>query len=41
MVNIIPYTFESTIFQDYKIDSTVNIEIDRIAMHIEKLLDNK
>ena len=41
MVNIIPYTFESTIFKNYKLDAKVNIEIDRIAMHIEKLLDNK
>jgi riboflavin synthase len=37
-VNLIPYTIEHTIASEYKNASTVNIEIDRLALHIEKIL---
>ena len=37
-INIIPYTYEHTIFKTYKLNSLVNIEIDKIAVHIEKLI---
>jgi riboflavin synthase len=40
-VNIIPYTWENTIMKYYKVGTMVNIEIDRIALHVEKLLNNK
>tara|TARA_Y100000389_G_scaffold69419_1_gene66057 strand:+ start:228 stop:815 length:588 start_codon:yes stop_codon:yes gene_type:complete len=34
---IIPYTFENTIFKSYKIGQKVNIEVDYITKHLEKL----
>ena len=40
-VNIIPYTWENTIMKYYKVGTMVNIEIDRIALNVEKLLNNK
>jgi len=40
-VNIIPYTWSNTIMMHYKLGSIVNIEIDRIALHVEKLIQKK
>ena len=40
-VNMIPYTWDNTIMQYYKVGTVVNIEIDRMALHIEKLLNSK
>ena len=40
-VNIIPFTWDHTIMKYYKIGTMVNIEVDRLALHIEKLLDIK
>ena len=40
-VNIIPFTWNNTIMQFYKLEAIVNIEVDRIALHVEKLLNNK
>jgi len=41
-VNIIPHTWNNTIIKNYKIGTVVNIEIDKIALYIEKLItDNK
>ena len=40
-VNIIPFTWDHTIMKHYKIGTMVNIEVDRLALHIEKLLDIK
>ena len=40
-VNIIPYTWNNTIMMYYKVGTKVNIEIDRIALHVEKLIQNK
>ena len=40
-VNIIPFTWDNTIMQYYKEGNMVNIEIDRMALHIEKLINNK
>ena len=34
---IIPHTFENTIFKYYKIGQKVNIEVDYITKHLEKL----
>ncbi len=34
---IIPHTYENTIFKDYKIEQKVNIEVDYISKHLEKL----
>ena len=34
---IIPHTFENTIFKNYKIGQKVNIEVDCITKHLEKL----
>ena len=34
---IIPHTFENTIFKNYKIGQKVNIEVDYISKHLEKL----
>ena len=39
--NIIPYTWSNTIMQYYKVGTMVNVEVDRIALHVEKLLINK
>ena len=40
-VNIIPFTWDNTIMQYYEEGNMVNIEIDRMALHIEKLINNK
>ena len=41
-VNIIPHTWNNTIIKNYKIGTVVNVEIDKIALYIEKLItDNK
>ena len=40
-VNIIPFTWDHTIMKYYKIGTMVNIEVDRLALHLEKLLDIK
>ena len=40
-VNIIPFTWNNTIMKFYKLETVVNIEVDRIALHVEKLLNNK
>ncbi|MBT3549219.1 MAG: riboflavin synthase [Gammaproteobacteria bacterium] len=34
---IIPHTYENTIIKNYKINDNVNIEVDYIAKHLEKL----
>lgn len=39
-VTIIPYTFEHTCFQYFKIGSIVNIEFDILGKYIEKYLQN-
>jgi len=40
-VNIVPHTFSVTTFDELKVNSQVNIEIDIIARHIEQLLNYK
>jgi riboflavin synthase len=40
-VNIVPHTFSVTTFDELKVNSQVNIEIDIIARHIEQLLHHK
>ena len=40
-VNIIPYTWLHTSFKNYKIGTTVNIEIDILARYLESLNANK
>jgi riboflavin synthase len=37
-VNIIPHTFANTIFQNYKIKNSVNLEIDSIARYLQNYL---
>lgn len=37
-LNIIPQTFEETVFADYKVGSRVNLEVDVIARYLERLL---
>lgn len=37
---IIPHTYENTIIKGYKIGDNVNIEVDYIAKHLEKLKDD-
>lgn len=37
-LNIIPHTFEMTVFGDYRPGSKVNIEVDIIARYLERLL---
>ncbi len=34
---IIPHTYENTIINGYEIGDNVNIEVDYIAKHLEKL----
>lgn len=38
-VNIVPHTFQHTIFGDYRAGDVVNIEVDLIARYIERLLE--
>ena len=37
-LNIIPRTFEETVFGDYAVGSRVNLEVDIIARYLERLL---
>lgn len=37
-VNIVPHTQQNTIFQNYEINTQVNIEVDIIARYLERLL---
>jgi len=37
-INIVPHTRENTIFQNYEINTQVNIEVDIIARYLERLL---
>ena len=37
-VNIVPHTFEHTLFGQYQLGDTVNIEVDMIARYLESLL---
>ncbi len=39
-VAIIPYTYEQTIFHEYKTGSLVNLEFDLIGKYIESLMHN-
>ncbi len=40
-VNIVPHTRENTIFQNYKMNTQVNIEVDIIARYLERLLTGR
>ena len=40
-VNIIPYTWNNTIMQFYNEGTIVNIEVDRIALYLEKLFKQR
>lgn len=40
-INIIPHTMEKTVFADYQIGSTINIEVDIIARYLERLLSDR
>lgn len=37
-ITIIPHTFDETIISEYKVGSTVNIEVDMMARYLERLL---
>ncbi len=37
-VNIVPHTWENTVFKHYEINTQVNIEVDIIARYLERLL---
>jgi len=37
-LNIIPQTFEETVFADYQVGTQVNLEVDLIARYLERLL---
>ena len=37
-VNIVPHTWENTLFKHYQINTQVNIEVDIIARYLERLL---
>lgn len=37
-LNIIPQTFEETVFADYQVGSRINLEVDVIARYLERLL---
>ena len=37
-VNIVPHTWENTVFATYSIGSVVNLEVDLIARYLERLL---
>ncbi len=36
-LNIIPHTFENTLFSEYKVGTEVNLEVDIIARYLERL----
>ena len=40
-VNIIPHTWEETIFRDYRNGTRVNIEVDLIARYLEQMLNKQ
>ena len=40
-VNIVPHTYENTLFQYYHLQSQVNIEVDIIARYLERLLSGR
>ena len=40
-VNIIPHTYNETIFSDYEPGTRVNIEVDMIARYLEQLLADR
>jgi riboflavin synthase len=40
-VNIVPHTVDKTIFQYYRLQSQVNIEVDIIARYLERLIMGK
>lgn len=40
-VTIIPETFEKTVFKDYKVNETVNIEVDQIGKYVVRFLENR
>ncbi len=37
-LNIIPQTFDETVFSDYREGTRVNLEVDVIARYLERLL---
>ena len=37
-VNIIPHTWNNTLFQYYKVGSVINLEVDLLARYVERLL---
>ena len=37
-INIIPHTFENTLFSQYHVGTEVNIEIDLVARYVERLV---
>jgi riboflavin synthase len=39
-VNIIPHTLSETIFSEYDINTSVNIEVDQIARYLDTLISN-
>lgn len=40
-LNIIPQTFEETVFSDYAVGAAVNLEVDVIARYLERLLQGE
>ncbi len=40
-LNIIPQTFEETVFSDYAVGTAVNLEVDVIARYLERLLQGE
>ena len=38
-VNIVPHTMSETIFDQYQVGSSVNIEVDVLARYVERLLE--
>lgn len=40
-VNIIPHTFENTLFGRYRVGEKINLEIDLIARYVERLISFK
>ena len=40
-VNIVPHTVEKTIFQYYRVQSQVNIEVDIIARYLDRLISGR
>ncbi|MBT8149995.1 MAG: riboflavin synthase, partial [Gammaproteobacteria bacterium] len=36
-INIIPHTFENTMFNSYRVGSAVNIVVDIIARYVERI----